>query len=172
MELLDVMLKRRSVKKYTGEPIPEEKLRYIVQAGFLAPSSRNLKPWKFIVVRDKAVLKQLAGAKAMGGAMLADADAAIVVTADSVLADTWVEDCSIAMTYMHLAAAEQGVGSCWVQYLLRQTVYGREAEEEVRKILSIRIPYRLVGMLALGMPKEEPAPHTLDEIDPDDVTVI
>ena len=50
MELMDIILKRRSVRKYLEEPIPEDKLEKILQAGLLAPTSRNLKPWEFYVV--------------------------------------------------------------------------------------------------------------------------
>ena len=53
MDLLDVMLKRRSVRKYTDEEIPTEKLNKILQAGLLAPTSRNLKPCNFLVINNK-----------------------------------------------------------------------------------------------------------------------
>ena len=66
------MLHRRSVRKYTAEPIPEEKLEKILQAGLLAPTSKNRKPCEFYVVRDKAVLKQLSEAKKLGAGMLSE----------------------------------------------------------------------------------------------------
>ena len=165
MELLDIMLHRRSVRKYTDEPIPEEKLEKILQAGLLAPTSKNRKPCEFYVVRDKAVLKQLSEAKKLGAGMLSECDAAIAVFADSKKADTWIEDCSIAMSFMHLMAAEQGVGSCWVQIHLRSSPLGRDAEAGVRQVLSVPEHYRIVGILALGMPAKESQPHTLEDLD-------
>ena len=58
MDLLDVMLKRRSVRKYTDEEIPREKLNKILQAGLLAPTSRNLKPCNFLMIENKETLKK------------------------------------------------------------------------------------------------------------------
>ena len=165
MELMDIMLHRRSVRKYTEEDIPEEKLNMILQAGLLAPTSMNRKPCEFYVVRDKAILKKLSKVKSMGGGMLSECNAAIVVFGDSKKADTWIEDCSIALSYMTLMAQSQGVGSCWCQIHLRSSQLGKDAESGVREILSVPDRYRIVGILALGMPAQEPKPHTLEEID-------
>ena len=165
MELLELMLKRRSVRKYTGEAIPQDKLEKVIQAGLAAPTSRNQKPWEFYVVRDKEMLKKLANAKAAGGAFLEEADAAIVVAADSQKADTWIEDESIAMSFMHLMAAEQGLGSCWIQIHLRKTAEGASAEDNVRMILEMPEQMGVVGILALGMPAKEETPHQIEELD-------
>jgi len=59
-ELLQTMLNRRSVRKYTGEPIPEDKLKLILQAGLASATSKNRKPWEFVVVQEKETLKSLA----------------------------------------------------------------------------------------------------------------
>lgn len=64
MDLLDVMLKRRSVRKYTDEEIPKEKLNRILQAGLLAPTSRNLRPCNFLVIENKETLKEISKSKA------------------------------------------------------------------------------------------------------------
>ena len=165
MELLDVMLQRRSVRKYTKEPVSEEKLEKILQAGLLAPTSRNIKPCEFYVIRDNAVLKELSKSKKMGAGMLAECDMAIAVFGDSNKADTWIEDCSIAMSYMNLMATEQGIGSCWCQMHLRSSLSGKDAEVNVKKILSVPEKYRIVGILALGMPVKESEPHKLDDLD-------
>ncbi len=166
MELTDILLRRRSVRQYSGEPIPETTLRRILNAGLLAPTSRNLKPCLFTVVRDKTALEALSRVKAAGGAFLGDADAAVVVSADAEKSDTWIEDCSIALTCMHLAAAEAGVGSCWVQIRLRKDRDGGDAEDNVRRILGLKDTFRTVGILALGTPAAEPEPHAPGEADP------
>ena len=165
MNLTDILLNRRSVRQSAAEPTPEDTLREILTAGLLAPTSRNLKPCRFTVVRDKSVLEALSRAKAAGGAFLKDAGAAVVVSADAELADTWIEDCSIALTCMHLAAAEAGLGSCWVQIHLRRDRDGAEAEENVRRILGLDDRFRTVGILSLGMPAASPEPHTAEEAD-------
>ena len=165
MELLELMLKRRSVRKYAEEPIPEDKLEKIIQAGLMAPTSRNLKPWEFYVVRDRDTLKRLSEAKDSGAGMLEKCGAAIAVFGDSDKADTWIEDCSIAMSFMMLMAEEQGIGNCWVQFHLRTGSDGSDAEENVRKILSVPGNFRIAGILSLGVKDSEPKPHSLDEID-------
>ena len=124
MDLLDVMLKRRSVRKYTDEEIPNEKMNRIIQAGLLAPTSRNLKPCNFLVIEDKEVLRKIAESKEHGAAFLKDANKAIAVIGNSLVADTWIEDSSIALAFMHLMAAEQNIGSCWIQIRLRKNKEG------------------------------------------------
>ena len=98
-------------------------------------------------------------------AMLKDAAAAIVVFGDSDKADTWIEDSSIALTYMHLMAAEQKVGSCWVQIHMRRSKDGNDAEENVRKIMNVPDNYRVIGILSLGMPAENCKPHDFEHLD-------
>ena len=165
MNLTEILLNRRSIRRYKDEPIPEETLRGILTSGLLAPTSRNLKPCRFTVIRDRTVLEALSHAKAAGGAFLREAGAAVVVSADAEKADTWVEDGSIALTCMHLAAAEAGLGSCWIQIHLRRDREGGEAEENVRRILGLEEHFRTVGILALGVPAESPEPHRPEEAD-------
>lgn len=165
MELYDVILKRRSIRSYSSEEIPEDALNSIIEAGLLAPTSRNRKPCEFYVIRDKALLKSLSEVKPAGGAMLAECAAAIVVMGDSDKSDTWIEDSSIALTYMQLMATDLGVGSCWCQIHLRGSRDGSDAESCVRRLLSAPDNYRIVGILALGMPESEPAPHSAEDAD-------
>ncbi len=162
MELLELMRRRRSIRKYTGEEIPEEKLQAILQAGLLAPTSRGMRPWEFFVVKDKDTLQKLARAKQHGSALIAGCDTAIVVFADSELADTWIEDCSIALAYMDLTASSLGIGSCWVQMRMRRDENDGDAEQNVKRIVGAEDPLRMVGILALGVPAEEKEPYDLD----------
>ena len=164
MNLLETMLSRRSIRQYSREAIPEEKLNRILQAGLLAPSSRNLKPCQFYVIHDRETLMDLARAKAMGAAMLKNCDTAIAVLSDSEKADTWIEDSSIALSFMMLMAQEQEIGSCWCQIHLRSSAEEKDAEEAVRDILSIDRNMRIAGILALGMPEKRIPEHTLDEL--------
>ena len=162
--LREIMMKRRSVRVYTGEEIPDAVLNEVIKAGLLAPSSRGQKPCEFYVVRSRETLAALAGAKKAGGAMLKDAAAAVVVAASQTTADTWTEDCSIALTYMDLAAAEAGLGSCWVQMHLRKDADGTDAETNVRKILHLGDDMRIAGILSLGIPAGRLPAHTEEEL--------
>ncbi len=165
MKLIDIMLKRRSVRKYKAEILPADKLDNILKAGLLAPTSRNRMPCELVAVTDKDVLLKLSKAKKAGAGLLAEAAAAVAVFADSEKSDTWIEDSSIALTYMMLSATEQGIGNCWVQYHLREDINGKSAEENAREILSVADKYRIVGVLGLGIPVEYPAAKTADDID-------
>lgn len=126
MDLLEIMKNRRSVRTYTGEPVPEEKLIQILQAGLLSASGRAVRPWEFIVVRNKETLKQMAGSRTAGAKMLEEADCAVVVLGDEKKTDVWTEDCAIAMANMHLMADSLSVGSCWIQGRLREASDGRQ----------------------------------------------
>ena len=169
MEFEEVLLKRRSVRKFTDEDVTKNQLNQILQAGLLAPTSMNRKPCNFLVVSNKDKLKELSEVKEFGSAFLADANKAIVVISNTLKADTWIEDSSIALSFMHLRAADIGVGSCWIQIHLRKSTDGEDCEKLVREILKIDGYYRIVGILALGIPDGEVKPHKLDDIDKDAV---
>ena len=162
MELIEIMRRRRSIRKYRQEPVPEDKLRRILQAGLLAPTSRGKRPWEFYVVQDPETLEKLSRAKWHGSALIAGCHTAIAVAADSQLSDAWIEDSSIALAYMDLMASSLGIGSCWVQLRMRKDEAGGDAEQNALKILGVQEPYRLVGVLALGLPAEEKEAYELD----------
>jgi len=164
MMLTDLMLKRRSTRKFNDDPITKEELEKILEAALLAPTSMNRKPCNFMVVERKEVLKELSECKDHGANLIEGADKAIVVIADTLIADTWIEDSSIALTHMHLMATELDIGSCWVQVHLRNKD-GEDSEEIVKNILKIDDHYRIVGILALGHSDDIPEPHTLSELD-------
>ena len=168
MELIDLMLKRRSTRKFNDEEISKEDLDMILQAALLAPTSRNRKPCSFMVVERKETLNELSQSKDHGAELIKGANKAVVVVADSIIADTWIEDSSIALTYMHLMAAELDIGSCWVQIHLRSND-DTDSERIVKDILKIDDNYRIVGILALGHSDNIPKAHTLDDIEKDKI---
>ena len=165
MELMEMMKNRRSVRQYTQERIPEETMEKVLQAGLLAPSGRARRPWEFILVRDREILKKMSECREGGAAkMLAGADSAVVVIADPEKTDVWTEDCSIAMAYMHLAADSLGLGSCWIQGRLRNAPGGRTTEEYLRDLLGFPESFRLEAILSLGVPENHPAPRTESDL--------
>lgn len=164
MELIQVMQNRRSIRKYTGEAVPEEKLEMILQAGLLSATSHNSKPWEFIVVRNKETLKALAKCRVGSAKMLEGADAAVVVLGDPEKTDVWAEDCSIAMSNMHLMADSLGIGSCWIQGRLRDAEDGRMSEDYLRELLGFPETLKLEAVLSLGMPQSRPDGYPLDSL--------
>lgn len=165
MDFDELLLKRRSVRKFTDENITKDEMNQILKAGLLAPTSRNRKPCNFLVVSNEETLKELADVKEHGSKFLADANKAIVVIANTLVSDTWIEDSSIALSFMHLMAANIGVGSCWIQIHLRKSSEGEDSEKLVRDIVKIDDYFRVVGILALGIPDGDVKPHSLDELD-------
>lgn len=128
MDLLNLLLSRRSIRRYTESPIPQRALETILAAGLLSPSSRGRRPWEFVVVQNPKTLEALSHCRQGSAAMLAGAKAAILVFADPEKTDVWTEDCAIAMSNMHLMAHHLGLGSCWIQGRLRQAEDGTSTE--------------------------------------------
>lgn len=164
MELLEIMQKRRSVRKYTDEAIADEKIEKVLQAGLLSASGRARRPWEFILVRDKETLMAMAKSRVGAAKMLEGADAAIVVIADPELTDVWTEDCSIAMAGMHLMADSLGIGSCWIQGRLREAEDGRSTEAYLQELLGYPEQFKLEAILSMGMPAEQKEAYKLEEL--------
>ena len=147
---IDLVLRRRSIRRYSDKPIEKEKLDNILTAALASPSAKHLNPWEFVVVTDNAALERLAGVKTYGSSMLAGAKAAIAVCVDDILTDTWQCDGSIAAHNMLLCAEDEGLGGCWVH------VAGREQSEQlVREELGIPDRLRVLCIVSLGYKAEE-----------------
>jgi nitroreductase len=156
---------RRSIRKFTSRPVEKEKIDRLVEAALRAPSSRNFKPWRFIVVDDPALLNQLAGAKPHGASFLKNAPLGLVVCGDTQASDVWVEDCAIASTFIHLAAHDLGLGSCWIQIRKREHSPEKTADAYIKDLLGIPDPLSVESIIAIGYPDETKpghAGHTLD----------
>jgi nitroreductase len=115
---LDVILKRKSVRSYTGEVVPKEKLDILLRAAMAAPSGRNQQPWAFISITDLAILQKLAEGLPYAK-MLPEAGAAIVVCGYSApherpnSKDLWEQDCAAATQNILLAAEAMNLGAVW-----------------------------------------------------------
>lgn len=162
--MLDLILKRRSVRQYLQKEVEEQVLKDILSAGLLASTGMNKKPCRFYVIKKKEILEALSTVKPAGAAMLKEASVAIAVVVDEERTDTWVEDSSIALSFMQLEAADKNLGSCWVQIRLR-TNEGKSSESKVQKLLNLSDKDRVVGILALGYPEKEVKAHSVEEID-------
>lgn len=116
--VLNNILTRRSIRRYTGEPISRDNLLTLTKAGMAAPSSRDTRHFCFLVVDDEALVKKLAE-NLPYAKMLLTAKHAIIVCSDIALAhggsstDYWVQDCSAATENILLAAHSMGIGTCW-----------------------------------------------------------
>ena len=116
MESFAILIKsRRSTRKFTDQLLNPEQVEMILKAALMAPASKRKNPWQFVVVEDKEMLAKLSVCKPAGAAFLKDCALAVVVLANVMESDVWVEDASIASIYMQLQAEDLGLGSCWCQ---------------------------------------------------------
>lgn len=139
---------RRSTRKFTSQPLSPEQVELILKAALMAPASKSHNPWQFVVVEDKEMLQQLARCKKHGAAFLEGCSLAVVVLANVMESDVWVEDASIASIYMQLQAEDLGLGSCWCQIRNRVTEDETDSNDYVRKLLNI--PYKLDVLSIIG----------------------
>jgi nitroreductase len=159
--MLKLLKNRRSIRKYKEKKIEKEKIEQLVKAVLLSPSSRNLRPWEFIVVDDRDLLAILSQSKQHGSGFLQSAALGMVVIANAEKSDTWIEDSSIASIILHLTAETLGLGSCWIQIRGRQHNDSVTAEEYIRQTLNIPEKYKVESVIAIGYPDENKPP--LDE---------
>ena len=161
---IELVKVRRSMRKFTEEKITAEEQRQLMRAALMAPSSKGLHSYAFRVVENVQQLEALSKAKDRGGELLAGAPLAVVVMADPAVSDVWVEDASVAATHLLLQAEDMGLGACWVQIRERQDEAGRNAEENVRQILSIDPSLRILCIVAVGHKAMERKPQNEDKL--------
>jgi nitroreductase len=149
---METIYRRRSIRKYSQDPVREEELREIIRAGMNAPSAGNQQPWQFIIIDDRSLLDRIPEIHPYAQ-MLRKAPAAILVCGDLDLESHrgyWVQDCSAATENMLLEIADRGLGGVWLG------VYPREDRVKgLRELLGIPgqvIPFALI---AVGHPDEK-----------------
>ena len=153
MEFIDVVSKRRSIRKYKSDPVSKADVEYIVEAARLAPSWANSQCFKFVVVTDPEVKEELAKA---GNSWIAQAPMIIAACADPSRPGTkgdqeyYMLDVGIAMEHLILAAADKGLGTCWI---------GAFDESVAKSVLEVPGNIRVVALTPLGHPDESPSPR-------------
>ncbi len=152
----ELVKNRRSIRKFSGERIPDEVIAKILEAAAYAPSSWGGHPVEFVVIRDKKIMAELARCKAMGAGPLAHGDAAIVPVIDRRGLELWVEDAAVASAFILLAAEYYGAGACWIHMKDRRGHTGT-AEEDIRALLGIPDYYGILNAVSLGA-KARPEP--------------
>lgn len=154
MQVHEIILARRSIRRFTQEDVTAEQVRVLLQAAMAAPSANNRRPWHFIVVRDQQLRQQLARTH-QWSYMAAEAPVVFVVCGEPSASDHWVEDTSAATQNLLLQATAMGLGSVWV------AIYPRpEREEHVRRVLSIPDHVRVLCLVPVGHPAEQKPPRT------------
>ena len=161
MALLEQIRKRYSVRSYKDRPVEKEKLDAVLDAARLAPSAKNFQEWRFVVVQDAETRKKLLPA-ANNQAFVGQAPVIIAccaVQCDYVMRcgqTAYPIDIAIAIDHMTLQAVEEGLGTCWV---------GSFFEDQVKAILGIPAEVRVVELLVLGYPADQPRPKNRNPVE-------
>ena len=152
MICIEKILTRRSIRKFKNEPVREEVMNNILEAGRLSPSATNQQPWHFVIARNHKEKE----ACSFGGFNKFVVDASFVVVGLYKQSEVLIEklslmDVTIALQSMVVAAWVQGVGSCWM---------GAFDEKYLKDTLNLPVDSRIVGAVAFGIPDEKPSQPT------------
>lgn len=166
-KILEVIKRRRSIRRYFDAEIEQEKLDLILESARLAPSASNSQKWFFYVVKDLNLRYKIAMSMPLGANPFVKEAPVVIVgcgkkpdllhkVAGSILKKDWIEmDVTIALEHMALSAAEQGIGSCWI---------GIYDEKKVKEIVGIPKDQKIIALLTLGYPEDESTPEALGGI--------
>lgn len=142
MDVLDAIRSMRSVRQFSDEPLPDEAVRSILNAGRRAQSSKNMQPWEFVAVRDRERLRKLSQCGAYAG-HLAGATMGVVLVSST----DWAFDIGYTASYMQLAALDAGIGSC-LAYIGQP--------EQARFLLGIPHDRKIEMAISFGYPAGAP----------------
>ena len=155
MDALESILTRRSVREYTGQPVPEALLHELLAAAMQAPSAGNQQPWHFVILTSHSQMEALADVLPYGQ-MLRTAPAAIAICANPEgirHPAFWVQDCSAATQNLLLAAHARGLGAVWLG------VYPLEVRvADLKRILELPGQAVPLCVVAIGYPLVSPGP--------------
>ncbi|MGA9098389.1 MAG: nitroreductase family protein [Methanotrichaceae archaeon] len=163
--MLDILRKRRSIRKYKDKKIEPDIIDQLKEAALRSPSSRGIGPWRFLFITDKSRLDELSRAKEHGSSFLKNASLGVVVCADETESDVWIEDCSIAAIIMQLTGQSLGLGSCWIQIRNRMHRDAMASEDFVRMVLNLSDNMRVESIIAFGYPDEELPPVSKEQLE-------
>jgi nitroreductase len=161
VDVLEAIKSRRSIRSYTSQAIEDEKLHAVLEAARLAPSASNRQDWKFVVVRDAALRRQVAE---VCSSQMFIAQAPVVIVACTTNPERTIAsgypcsavDLSIAVDHMTLAAASLGLGTCWI---------GAFNTPKVAALIDLPPGVAPVHVLPLGYPAEQPGPRARKSLD-------
>jgi nitroreductase len=149
VDVLQAIKERRSIRQYSQKPVSENQLNQILQAGRWAPSRGNSQPWKFILLDDDKIRRELAEAIPTGK-FLAQAAQGIAVVVNPEVSKHPEQEGAAAIQNMLLAAHALGLGTCWI------SVWGTDWVKTVAQILGIPEGEWCISIVSIGYPAEAP----------------
>jgi nitroreductase len=153
MELIEGIVSRRSIRRYTGERIDDDIIISMIRAGMYAPSANNTRPWHFIVVDDRTLINKIMNFHPYSS-MLSKASHAIIVCGDEKLQNGpgyYLLDCSAASQNILLAAHGLGVGAVWLGIEPRS-----DRKSAVKEIFGLPEHIHPVSIISVGVPEKIP----------------
>jgi len=156
--VLEVIKKRRSIRKFKKKEVEQEKIEEILKAAMYSPSAAHRRPWEFIVIKNQELKDKLSKSTPWCGFVK---DAPIVLVIAAKLSPQWIEDCSIVAEAIYLEATNQGLGTCFCQILDPKT----HNEEYVRELIKTPKDVRILCLMPIGYPDEEKEEHSEKEFD-------
>ncbi|NPV09947.1 MAG: nitroreductase family protein [Anaerolineae bacterium] len=151
--VLQTILARRSIRRYTGEAVSRDQIEAMLDAAMAAPSGNGVRPWVIVVVQDEGQRRRLSQVHRYAR-MVSEAPVAFAMCADPEDTQFWVDDCSAATENILLAAQAMGLGGVWIGIYQRQ-----EYQEKVREILRLPSNLAVHCLIAVGHPDESKPPH-------------
>ena len=161
MDALDAIFTRRSIRKYTAEPVSDQDIETLLRAGMAAPSAGNQQAWEFVVIDDREVLDAIPGVHPYAQ-MCTEAPLCLAVCADlsrEKYAGFWVQDCSVAIQNILLAAHASGLGAVWLGI-----APGADHAHQVAGLLKLPQGIEPFALVVVGHPAETKTPD--DRFDP------
>ncbi len=155
-----LLYNRRSTRKFLPTKVEDDKIRSLLSSALLAPSSKNSRPWEFIIVDDPQLLEILSNAKPHGSALLKHAPLAIIIMGDKNKSDIWIEDCAIATILIQIEAEAIGLGSCWVQIHRRFYDDNVTSDEYIHEHFHIPENLEVLSIVGIGYKGAEKNPLT------------
>jgi nitroreductase len=151
MEILEGIITRRSIRKYTDQKINNDQVQLLIKAGMYAPSARNQQPWHFMVIDNCELMNKITEVHPYA-TMLTKAQLAILVCGDETLelsAGYWVVDCSAATQNILLAAHGMGLGAVWLGLHPRE-----ERKQAIRDLFKLPGHIQPLSLISVGYPDE------------------
>lgn len=173
MTLTEILKARRSVRKFAPKPVVRETVEGLLRLALTAPSSKNARSTRFMVVDDPETLARISAMRDFGSAFISGVPCGVLVMGDGSATDLWLDNAAISATILQLAATDQGLASCWVHVNGRPR-WSREPEggwpvppsnldetatEYLRGFLPIPEDWNPLCFIALGYPTEPTRPH-------------
>lgn len=162
MEFKDLLAGRRSVRKYSEREVPRDVVERLLHETLTAPSSRNSRSTRLLVVEDPATVARMAAMRDYGSGFLTGAPRAIVVLGDTAASDLWKVNAAISATVLQLACVDEGLASCWVHVEGRprrkEEPDGEQAADYLRTFLPIPEGCEPLCVIAFGYSDFRPAP--------------